>query len=258
MIPGDFCLPTDNNLPNSLLIAAESTSERACLIVLDRHIDELSAQRKAFSSAAHELSHHLLALDGLDEVNNAGMASALDTLDLVVDLFGDVRSANWPSSFTRDALSPQMIVIPKYRGDSVPRLPSWATRDVAGMLPAPVLDDSGAAVNPTPAKSQLTFRLSEATGSQLADVRAALMRLIDALIAMAHLCLLKIWMVRRERSHILARALARIIGRLPDIRAFVLVMIAACRRYGHRSEPDDHASLLTRCHLVSMGSCPPI
>jgi len=37
--------------------------------------------------------------------------------------------------------------------------------------------------------------------------------------------------------------------------SFVLGIVAVCRHYGHRSEPDDHASLLICRRLVSMGSC---
>jgi hypothetical protein len=41
-------------------------------------------------------------------------------------------------------------------------------------------------------------------------------------------------------------------------RSYTLVVLAVSRRFGHRSEPDDHASLFTCRPLVSMGSCEPM
>jgi hypothetical protein len=239
------------------LLLVEGPSDHAYLSALDHRIGELSAQCRVFVSAAYELSGHLISLggvewDGLDETNNAGMTSALNAIDLVRGLIqpGD---AGWITIPTGDAASPFVVATHKYTGNAVPRLPSWATRDVAGM-PSEVWPDSTGteAANPMHTEPQITFRLSDAIGPWLAEVRAAILRLIDALIAMARLCELEIRIVRRERSHVHAR----IIGRLPDTRAFVLVIIAVCRHYGRRSESDDHASLLIRRHLVSMGSCP--
>jgi IrrE N-terminal-like domain len=42
----------------------------------------------------------------------------------------------------------------------------------------------------------------------------------------------------------------------PPRRSYTLVLLAVSRRFGRRSEPDDHASLFFRRHLVSAGSCP--
>lgn len=242
-------------LGNNRILVVDSTSERAYLGALDRRIGDLSARSRVLFSVAHELAHHVL-VDGLDEANNTGMASALNAINLVRGLVRPM-DLGWLTFPTGDAASPFTVATPKYMGDSVPRLPFWVTRDVAGMLAAPGPDASGAAVDPTTTKSRLTVRISGATGSRLTNVRDALLQLIKAFLAMAHLCLLEIGMLRRERSHILARILASVIG-LPCIRAFALIIIAVYRHYGHRSEPDDHASLLTRRHLVSMGSCPPI
>ena len=54
---------------------------------------------------------------------------------------------------------------------------------------------------------------------------------------------------------LLARVLAAT-SRRPDALTFLLLMLAACLRYGHREEPDDHALLSLRRNLTSMGSCP--
>jgi hypothetical protein len=231
-------------------LVVEGAFERAYLGAVNRRIDELSGRRTVFSTAAHELAHHALAIN---EANNTGMTAVLDALALLVH-YEQFTPADLLPSFAGDAASPAMIFIPKYRSDSVPRLPSWATRDVAGML-SEVWHNSSAteAVNAIHTRPQVTLRLSDDIGSLLADVLAALLRLRDVMLAMARLCGVEIWMLRRERSHVLAR-----IGRLPDIRAFGLIIIAVCRHYGHRSEPNDHASLFFRRHLVPMGSCPPV
>jgi hypothetical protein len=41
-----------------------------------------------------------------------------------------------------------------------------------------------------------------------------------------------------------------------DALSFVLVMLAACLRYGRRAEPGDHDFLPMRRNLTSLGSCP--
>jgi hypothetical protein len=230
-----------NDMRGDRILLVEGASERAYLSALDRRIGELSARRRAFFSCAHELAHHMVVFDGLDEASNAGMASALNAINLVRGLINPT-DAGWITVPTGDVASPFVVATPKYRGDAVPRLPSWATRGAAGMLSESWPDSSGTeADNRTNTRPQITFRLSDAIGPRLADVRAAILRLIDALIAMARLCEMEIRIVRRERSHVHARILARVIGRLPDIRAFVLVIIAVSRRYGRRGESDDHA-----------------
>jgi hypothetical protein len=181
------------------------------------------------------------------------MTSALNAIDLARGLI-QPTDAGWLTFPTGNAASPFTVATPKYRGGSVPRLPSWATRDVAGALSDVWSGSSGIeATDRTNIEPQITPRLSLPT-----NVRAALLRMIDALLTMARLWAMKIWLVHRERVHVHSRILARVIGCLPVIRAFGLVIIAVCRHYGHRSEPDDHVSLLTRRHLVSIGNCPPI
>src|SRR3954447_12020461 len=83
----------------------------AYLIEMDRRLSKLRDQRRAFVSAAHELSHCVL-LDGLDEANNAGMASALNAINLAGGLI-QPTDAGWLTFPTGDTASPHMIVIPK-------------------------------------------------------------------------------------------------------------------------------------------------
>jgi hypothetical protein len=73
------------------------------------------------------------------------------------------------------------------------------------------------------------------------DSGVALLRLLDGILAA--LCLM------------LVRVLAAL-SRHPDALMFVLIMLAACLRYGRREEPGDHAFLLTRRYQTSLGSCP--
>jgi len=73
------------------------------------------------------------------------------------------------------------------------------------------------------------------------DNRAALLRLLGGILAV--LCLM------------LVRVLAAL-SRRPDALTFVLVMLAACLRYGRREDPDDGTSLPIRRYRPSLGSCP--
>jgi hypothetical protein len=53
----------------------------------------------------------------------------------------------------------------------------------------------------------------------------------------------------------LARVLAAC-SRRPGTLAFLLVMLAVCRRYGRHDDPDDHHFLPMRRYLTSWGGCP--
>jgi hypothetical protein len=46
------------------------------------------------------------------------------------------------------------------------------------------------------------------------------------------------------------------LSRHPDALTFVLVILAACLRYGRRSEPANHTFLPPRRYQTSLGSCP--
>jgi hypothetical protein len=99
----------------------------------------------------------------------------------------------------------------------------------------PALEQRDGRVN----RSSQTIRVLFRESSPLAETWAAFVGLIDTLLSI----------FRRMK------ALLRVAVPLhPDVLAFVLVMLAVCRRYGHRSDPDDHASLLIQRYLVSIGS----
>lgn len=231
------------------VLMVEGASERAYLSALDRRIGDLSTRRRVFVSYAHELSHQVVALNG---ANNTGMVAVLDTINML-GRYGQIAPTLWT---TPVAEANELLTAPLYKSDSAPRLPARVTSDFAGMAPGAWLRITKTAILAELeqlAGPRITVGLSDAMGPRLANVRAALMRLIGALLAMARRCEAEIRTLHRQRLHVLAR-----IRRLPNMRTFVLVIIAVCRHYGHRSEPGDHASLLIRRHLVSMGSCPPI
>ena len=69
----------------------------------------------------------------------------------------------------------------------------------------------------------------------------SVVRLIDSILATLRLMLVR-----------LLTALAQ----FPNAAAFVLAMLAVCRHYGHRAEPDGHNPLLVRRHLTCLGSHP--
>lgn len=84
-----------------------------------------------------------------------------------------------------------------------------------------------------------------------ADARDALLRFLDLLHDMMRLFDRAI-----EVLSLICLIVRSGLRHRPNALAFVMVVLAACHRYGHRSEPDDHASLLYRRHLVIRGSCP--
>ena len=230
------------------VIFVEGASDLPYLDTLSRRIAALSVERIVFVTAAHEIAHHLVTLNG---ANNTGMTYIFDVLDLL-RRFGRPVSERGPISFGGDDTSPT-LVIPKYYDASALRLASSVTRDFAALSRGWRLDRSETEPTaPTYTRPQITLRLSADIGSVIPSVRTMLLRLLDTLLALARRCTVAIEMLRFERSLVLAR-----LGCLPGVPAFVLVILAVCRRYGHRSEPDDHASLLIRRQLVSMGSCPP-
>jgi hypothetical protein len=231
----------------SKVLVVEGVSDFAYLSALDRHIGDLSAHRRVFVTAAHEIAHRMLPWDG---ANDTGMTAVFDALDLLGG-FGLLAPTDWPTGMAADTTRSATILILEHHGDLASRLASWTTSDFVGMPPGAWFGSGGTGMlTPTINMPQVFFRLSDDTEPFLLNVRAALLRFLDALRAMARLCVRRIRKFGRERSLVLAR-----IVRLPETLAFILIILAVCRHYGHRAEPDDHASPFIRRHLVSMGSC---
>jgi hypothetical protein len=104
-------------------------------------------------------------------------------------------------------------------------------------LPDPIAPSAepALALSPSDTGLRITFVIDV---DQVPGLRADLLRLVGG--RQAVLC------------HTLVLVLVAI-GYRPDVRNFVLVLIAASRRYGHRSEPDDHLLPANRSISVVRG-----
>jgi hypothetical protein len=266
-----------------MTLVLEGKSDPACITALDRNLAELLWQRDAYSQA-HELAHQALAdIEIRDKVtgtvlrvyevklprisigaNNTGMSNIFhDLLTRVRLRIAEqvISSAGWRMDRSAGAASPNPFYLPAAR--PTPHLLTWRTRAFAGLTESSWLSSDNApeaSVALTFAAQDIqlghhepprltSFRLSVDNGRE--NVRAALLRLLDMLRSMVRLLN---GVIRTER---LMRLLVRngLMCR-SNALAFVLVILAACRRYGRRSEPDGCTILITRRHLVSMGSCP--
>lgn len=202
-----------------------------------RSIQTLKALRSNFD-LAHEVGHITLVLHG---PNLTGMAAAHDALQLLTSM-PLTPVADWPTVPTFEAV--RAISTP-----AIPRLslPSdhaqpWQVK-AAFMFAWHEIHhlDQGFGhfldKRPTSGNMRVLFR----EGVLIADDWLASLRLLDSLLRVFCCTVaLRVASVRRL-----------------DIRTYVLVLIAVCRRYGHRAEPDDHNSLPVRRHLTCLGSSPP-
>lgn len=220
------------------VIAVEGPSDLAVISALmsRMEIDQLTVLRTGFSR-----KHAVLAKNA---ARNTYTIAVLDGLDV----YGETAwrpPLDWPEDYSTANVLPSWLLHQPATRSSEPRLPTWCTSDFAGM-PAGTWLHKDTQIEPTaiPARTappRVRYCLLVSVGSTIIESWASIVRVLDRVLAAMHLMRLRV------RTGV-ERAL--------DIRAFVLVMLAACRCYGQRSEPDDHASLVIRRHLVSMGSCP--
>jgi hypothetical protein len=244
-----------------MTLIVEGISEGACFAALDRHIADLATERTRFSQAC-ELGHRALELGTVSADDTAravfeDLVSSILLVALDTGWFGDT-----PTSFVAAEFKDRFIeVLPA--ASQAHGLPTWCTNTFAG-LPAPTWTSRGnAGGGPTPTAAgwdvspaccespRIIVRISAGSKWLLTDVLNAIQRFLDFLHGM----------VRLLDHAIEAACVIRLIVRSglrhrPNALAFVLIILATCRHYGHRSEPDDHASLLNRRHPVIRGSCP--
>ena len=160
------------------------------------------------------------------------------------------------------AVSVESLCLPS--GRSRLQLPTWLTRTSVGLAGLPWLSSDKApetsAQPPVDASDiwlardespPLSFRLFADNQQFVDDIRVLLLRIMDVLRRM----------VCKVDGAIGAMRLIRLavrngLRRRPNVLAFVLIILAACRHYGHRSESDRNSFLLKRRLLVSIGSCP--
>lgn len=202
-----------------------------------RSIQTLKALRSNFD-LAHEVGHITLALH---EPNRTGMAAARDALQLLTSM-PLTPVADWPTLPTLEAV--RAISRPAIPRLSLPseRLQPWQIKAILLYSRHEIrhLDhdfDHFLDKWPTSGNMRVLFR----EGVLVADDWLASLRLLDSLLRVFCCTVaLRVASVRRL-----------------DIRTYVLVLIAVCRRYGHRAEPDDHSSLPVRRHLTCLGSSLP-
>jgi hypothetical protein len=236
-------------MTTNMVLLVEGTSDLACLRALDQNIGRLSAQRDTYSQA-HELAHHVMAAN---QENLTGAVAAFDTF-LLLQTRDYYYLTDRPVRFPTNVSQPNPPPVSLFASTpSASRLPNWNTAAFAGMISQTWLelgDGTQATVTPTFSvcnpdlagfvPTRAFNYLSIGARSLIIDSWAAMVRVIDSVLAAMRL------------MRVLIRAC---LGHRLNALAFVLVMLAACRHYGHRSEPDDHAYLFIRRNLVSMGSC---
>lgn len=132
-----------------------------------------------------------------------------------------IKPAWWPT--TSAPIGPNASLLHSYRHLTAP----WGP------------DDPNAWYRPS-AIHERSIRLVDLPGVSSAVSSAALIRLIDGILAALGL--------------ILMRVLAAL-TRQPDAPILVLVMLAACLRFGRREEPEDGSFLPIRRSQTYLGSC---
>lgn len=227
------------------ILMVEGVSDLTYLNALDRRIGKLAAARQTYSRL-HELAHQVAV-----GVNDTGMVIVLDTClvlstvehDHVADLPAALSAVGFQSGTTP---GPEPAGFPPFLG-----LPFWNTPAFAGLAvetwsghgDASQTADHALSVRNLKARrpvlSRVIFHVPVGTGALLVEGWAAMVRAIDSVLALMLLMRLLVRVGLRHRS---------------NATGSVLIILATCRRYGRRSEPDDHASLPIRRYLVSVGS----
>lgn len=239
-------------MTNRNMILIEGLSDVTALNAQDRTIATATAHRRVFS-LLHELAHG--AIDGAD-AHRMDMWLFLQSSHM---LQGALRliDMDWRRELADICLpSGERLYIkctaedgklPSAETASVPLLPEWyhdALADMgAGMRAAAPGGDSVAdrAIYPVYRLAGACRWLDDRSWLQRLSARCAVVvRVLDHVIGALHVM----------RMHIRASLNGR-----PIACPFVLLLLAVCRRYGRRSEPGDHVSLLTSRNL-SVGSCP--
>lgn len=245
-----------------MTIIVEGKSDVAYFAALDHCIIDLTAERARFS-LAHEELHQTLELI-TTSANYTGTAAIFERFLRIV--WEHDASKVWsadvlPSgSVVTDDRFPERPVSARepdglpiwctntFVGLPAPRWVSTANASAGGLPLAFAAQDVGLVHAEPP---RITVRVSTGNRQLLTDLLAALLRFLDFLRDMVH------FFDRAIEAAYLIRLIVRSgLRHRPNPLAFALIILATCRRYGRRSEPDDHASLLNRRHLVIRGSCP--
>jgi hypothetical protein len=221
---------------------------------LRRQWDRLAAERAKFS-LAHELAHHVLGEIEDNRTTATGAGKSFPLLQQAAALLGMDELASYLGP-TVLYLGPTAQSAGDFDFPSVwplpgTGLPAWRIGVLSkfGLSGCPTAD-SGASAS---AESVPRVRPSGAARLPLLDPRTAYLKYLAALFAdIAATAIRRIDGAQSVISAELARR-AAVLTRNPGLRAFVLIILATCRRYGRRSEPDDHAVLPMRRYPTSRG-----
>jgi hypothetical protein len=205
----------------------------------------MAAERARFS-LAHELAHHVLGELEDNRTTAAGAGKSFPLLQQAAALLGmdELVSYLGPA-----AQSPGDFDLPSVWPLPDTGLPAWRTGMLSkfGLSDWPTAD-SGASAS---AESVPRFRSSGMARRPLLDARIAYLKYLAALfVDIAATAVRQIDGAQSIISAELARRVA-VLTRNPGLRAFVLTILATCRRYGRRTEPDDHAVLPMRRYPTS-------
>jgi hypothetical protein len=214
---------------------------------LYRESERLAAERARFS-LAHELAHHVLGQLEDDQVDTSGPGDSIALLEQTAALLGIGEPVFYLEPATP---SPGTFELPQTWPLTNSDLPAWQT----GALSKFGLSDWSAADSRTPSRPEpaMRVRIAGAATVLLASARTAYLRYLAQLLA--DIAATAIRQIGDTQSVIYAALSLRmaVLARKPGPRAFVLVILATCRRYGRRSEPGDHAVLPVCRHLMSRG-----
>jgi hypothetical protein len=199
-------------------------------IDLQRSINVVSGIRKRFS-AMHELHHYELPLN--DAPNFIVLPPSRAALVQRAGRANRSHTANRPvaSVVPTDEVTPSFIadfikangLMPFFRRLA---LQMWLRDQARGVRPQPQPESLTDRIDPTMRlRPPRTMRVHLHSCAVLADDWVTYVSLMDNLLTRLH----------RERALQLAAS------RRPSVPTIVLVLLAVCRNYGHRAEPDDHS-----------------
>jgi hypothetical protein len=210
-------------------------------------LGQLAEERSTYS-LSHELAHVVLSHADNDHIS---MDKVFELLRLADEIAAPAKSL----SFAGVASAPGLSLETSSAWPSpVSGLPPWRTASFSTLgFKDSLIDDSSAS---TMAEPDVIIRLASVPTLPVADLRRFVKYLAQLVADVAVAAIRQIDKVSAAVSAEMARRVA-LLAWNPGVRTFVLVILAVCRRYGRRSEPDDRALLPMRRHLTSWGVATP-
>jgi hypothetical protein len=206
-------------------------------------------RERVWFTAAHELAHEVLhrLLD-----DQTGMADGIDLLNLLGQAC-DIMAMRLPRALPESGITPAAL-LGLEPGQMLPltRLDPWSTGPLAKLgLEQWLLPSTGTPTLSEPVQEFGTRKL--ATSSLDKAVAAYARDVASLLVEVAAMAIGQI----DDAQAVISRELSRRLipsGRHHDVPPYALSILAACRRYGRRSEPDDHAVLPMRRYPTTSGA----